>query len=186
VLLLVWCCGVVVVVVLWCCGCCCVASFGSTFDSQRHDQPTMPKVVVLEFSRSPQWFLNCLVGGDDLDKHRVAMLAVGRPCIVGGDGAKLFVSPDDVNDVLFHLSSAGITFDNGLQCSWDDLRSRHVIVSEALETDVMDALKASKGSGSDGGKGKDNVRVKHRVVIDVPPAAWHDEVDPGFLYSLSL
>ncbi len=181
VLWLLLCCGVVV----WCCGCCVKVHVGSKFDSQRHDQPTMPKVVVLEFTRSPQWFLHCLVGGDDLDKHRMRMLAVGRPCVVG-NGAKLFASPVDVNDVLFHLSSAVITFDNGLQFSWDDLRPRHVIVSEALETDVMDALKASRGSGGDGGKGKDKVRVKHRVVIDVPPAAWHDEVDTGFLYLLSL
>ena len=146
----------------------------------------MTQVVVLEFSRSPECFLHCLVGGDALDKHWAAMLAAGRPCIVGGYGAKLFVSPNEVNDVLFHLSSAGVTFDTGLHFSWDELRARHVVVSEAFETDVMAALKASTGSGIDGGQARGAVHVKRRVVIDVPPAAWHEEVDRGFLYSLSL
>ncbi len=123
-----------------------------------------------------------------MDKHRAAMLAVGRPCIAGGDGAKLFVSPDEANDVLFHLNSAGVTFDTGLHFSWDELRARHVIVSEAFETDVMAALKASTGSGIDGGQGRDAAHVKRRVVIDVTclQQLGMRRLTGGFLYSLSL
>jgi hypothetical protein len=161
--------------------------FDSKFDSSRHGRlPTMTKVVALEFSRSPQWFFDCLVSGEALDKHRSAMLAVGRPCFFGDEGAKLLVSPEEVNDVLMHLSSAGVMFEDK-HFSWDELRARHVIVSEALEDDVLTALAESPGSGKDGGKGRDHVRVKRRAVIDIPKAAWHSQADEGFeLYSLSF
>ena len=146
--------------------------------------PTM--LVALEFSRSPQWFFDCLVSGEALDKHRSAMLAVGRPCFFGDEGAKLLVSPEEVNDVLMHLSSAGVMFEDK-HFSWDELRARHVIVSEALEDDVLTALAESPGSGKDGGKGRDHVRVKRRAVIDIPKAAWHSQADEGFeVYSLSF
>jgi hypothetical protein len=151
----------------------------------------MTMVVALEFFRSPQWFLDCIVCGEALDKHRSAMLAVGRPCIFGGEGAKMLVSPEVVNDVLLHLSSAGVTFED-IHYSWDELRPRHMIVSESLEIEVMAAIAACTGSGQDGGRAKENkVRVKRRVVIEVPPGAWHEEVDPGFdttkwLYSFSV
>jgi hypothetical protein len=140
----------------------------------------MPIIVAMEFRRSPQWFLDCIVEGDALALHRSAMLAIGRPCFFGPENAKLLITPDEVNDVLLYLSSAGITLDEGLHLSWDELRPRHLIVSEALEDEVMAAIAACKGSGLDGGKGKDHVRVKRRVVIDVPPGAWHEEADMGF------
>jgi hypothetical protein len=129
----------------------------------------MPRFVVLEFSRSPKWFLDCFVSGMAMEGHRSAMLAVGRPCILG-EGAKLIVAPSEVNDVLLHLSRAGVAFDEDSRLLWEDLRPRHVIVSESWEADVMAALAATAGSGLDGGKGKENVRVKRRVVIDMPPA----------------
>jgi len=140
----------------------------------------MPIIVALEFSRSPQWFFDCIFKGDALASLRSAMLAVGRPCFFGAEGAKVLISPEEVNDVLLHLSSAGITFDEDLHFSWDELRPRHLIVSEALELEIMAAIAACPGSGLDGGKGKDHVRVKRRVVIDVPPGAWHEEADMGF------
>ena len=134
----------------------------------------MPLLVVLEFSRCPQWFLDCFVSGKALDGHRSAMLAVGRPCILA-EGAKLIVAPSEVNDALLHLSRAGVAFDEDTRLCWEDFRPWHVIISESLEADVMAALAATPGSGLDGGKGKQNVRVKRRVVIDVPPAPipWH-------------
>ena len=160
-------------------------------DEPRTNVPSPDLVVALEFSRSPQWFLDCFVCGEALDMHRSAMLAVGRPCTFGGEGARLIVSPEVVSDVLLHLSSVGVTFESDLHLAWDELRARHVIVSESLEAEVMEVIKASKGSGRDGGKGKDHVRVKRRVVIDVHPGAWHEEVDKGFdttkwLYPWSL
>jgi hypothetical protein len=165
--------------------------FGSKLDSSRHGLPIMTKVVALEFGRSPQWFLDCLIGGERLEKHRSAMLEVGRPCTFGPEGAKLLVGPEEVNDVLLHLSIAGVTFDKNARLSWDELRPRHVIVSEALEAEVMAALAETPGSGADGGKGKDQVKVKRRAVINIPHAAWHSQADEGFdttkvLCSLSL
>jgi hypothetical protein len=135
----------------------------------------MFKVVVLEFKRSPQWFLDCIISGAVLDRHRLAMLAVGRPCIFA-DNAKLITRPEEVNDILFHISVAGVTFDT-MELSWDELRARHLIVSESMEDEVMEALAAAleefPGSGKDGGKWHDAAIVKRRVVIDVPRGPWH-------------
>jgi hypothetical protein len=86
--------------------------------------------------------------------------------------------------VLFHLSRAGVDV-GGTHFAWDELRPWHVILSEAWEGDLMAALAASRGSGIDGGKGKDKVNVKHRVVIDVPPVSWHVP-DTGFVVSFAL
>jgi hypothetical protein len=64
----------------------------------------MTKVVFLEFKRSPEPFLDCILNGDALERHRSAMLAVGRP-VVFAEGAKLLVRPEDVNDEeLFGIS----------------------------------------------------------------------------------
>jgi len=134
----------------------------------------MPCIIVLEFKRSPQWFIDVFMHGEALDGHRSAMLAVGRPCILA-EGAKLIVAPSEVNDALLHLSRAGVAFDEDTRLCWEDFRPWHVIISESLEADVMAALAATPGSGLDGGKGKQKVRVKRRVVIYLPPAPspWH-------------
>ena len=139
----------------------------------------MTQVVALEFSRSPQWFLDCLVRGDALEKHRSAMLEVGRQCVFGMGEAKMIVSPEEVNDVLFHISTAGITFGDK-NFAWDDLQRRHIIVGLGLEADVMKALEECSGTGQDGGRSKDKARVRQRVVIDIPSPAWHSQADEGF------
>ena len=107
------------------------------------------------------------------------MEAVGRPCIFG-DGAKMRVSPEVVNDVLLHLSRVGVAFDKDVTLSWEDWRARHVIVSESLEAELMTALAEFPGSGLNGGRGKDHVKVRRRAVIDIPEAAWHSQADEGF------
>jgi hypothetical protein len=76
-----------------------------------------------------------------------------------------------VNEVLYHLSRAGVDFDDGCHFTWDELRSRHIIISEAWEADLMASLAGCDGTGLDGGKGKDNVRVKRRAVLEVPDVA---------------
>jgi hypothetical protein len=149
------------------------------FDSSRRSLRAMTKVVALEFGRSPSWFLDFILSGEAMDKHRSAMLAVGRPCFFG-DGAKLLVGPEEVNDVLLHLSIAGVTFDKDLRYSWDELRPRHLIASEALEAEIMAAIAETPGSGADGGKGGDGVKVRRRTVIDIPKAAWQSQADEGF------
>jgi hypothetical protein len=146
----------------------------------------MPQVVAIEFTRSPKMFFECLVFGSALESHRAAMLAVGRPCIFGHEGAKVFVSPGDVHDVLFYISNTGVTFDNCEPLYWDDFRARHMIVSIALEADVLAAIAASPGSGLNGGNSQDMVRVKRRMVIDILGAAWHSQVDDGFEVSFAF
>ena len=44
----------------------------------------------------------------------------------------------------------------------------------------MSALEDSKGTGLTGGKGRDQVKVKRRVVITVPEFVWHGATDHGF------
>ena len=131
----------------------------------------MPSVVVIEFAGSPQCLLECIVYGSALSAHRELMLTVGRPGVLA-EGVKLLVRPKVVNDALFHLSRVPVEFHNDSIVSWDDLKARHLIVSEEWEADIMAALAEFPGSGKDGGKGRDNVRVKRRVVIDVPPGPW--------------
>jgi hypothetical protein len=77
-----------------------------------------------------------------------------------------------VNDALFRLSRFPVEFHNGSTLSWDELKPRHLIVSEEWEADIMAALAEFPGSGTDGGRGRDNVRVKRRVVIDVSIGPW--------------
>jgi hypothetical protein len=91
-----------------------------------------------------------------------------------------------VNEVLYHLSKAGVTFTADCHFTWDELRARHVIISEAWEADLLAAIAACKGTGLDGGKGHDNVRVKRRAVLDVPAVVWHSQADGGFEISLSF
>jgi threonine dehydrogenase-like Zn-dependent dehydrogenase len=70
--------------------------------------------------------------------------------------------------LVFLLSRATAEFQNDSTLSWDELKPQHLIVSEEWEADTMVALAEFPGSVKDGGKGRDNVRVKRRVVIDVP------------------
>ena len=146
----------------------------------------MPQVVAIEFTRSPHLRFETLVYGSALEIHREAMLAFGRPCSFGNEGAKVFVSPDDVHDVLFYISTTGITFDNCEPLYWDDLRARHMIVSSSLEAEVFAAIAVNPGSGETGGKGKDQVRIKRRVVIDIPSAARFSQVHEEFKLSFSF
>ena len=44
----------------------------------------------------------------------------------------------------------------------------------------MKALEDIPGTGLTGGKSKDKVKVKRRVVIDIPSFAWHSQADEGF------
>ncbi len=88
--------------------------------------------------------------------------------------------------MLFYISTTGITFDNCEPLYWDDLRARHMIVSSSLEAEVFAAIAVNPGSGETGGKGKDQVRIKRRVVIDIPSAVWFSQVDGEFKLSFSF
>ncbi len=87
--------------------------------------------------------------------------------------------------MLFHLSVSGVTFDDGKHFAWDELRAWHVVVSEVWEAALMSALTRCKGSGVNGGKGHDHLKVQRRVVIDVPAVVWLVP-DDGFMPSFAL
>ena len=75
---------------------------GSELRQQSEDRITVLEniFVVIEFMRSPEWFLECIVYCSALSKHRDSMLTVGRPCVFS-EGVKLLVRPEVVNDALF-------------------------------------------------------------------------------------
>ena len=74
----------------------------------------MFKIVVLEYSRSPAWWLDCVLNGEAMDEHRAAMLAVGRPCVFG-EGAKIFAKPEEakMKIQLFGISVEQIILEAG-------------------------------------------------------------------------
>jgi len=133
----------------------------------------MPDFVLLEFMRSPEWFMHLIISSSRLDHHREAMLSAGRLCFFG-DSVKILATPEDVNDILHYCSIAEfIRYDDGHIVPCQGLRARHVVVSAQWEADFMDALAATPGTGHMGGKCKDNVKVKRRTVLAVPPGPWH-------------
>jgi hypothetical protein len=129
----------------------------------------MIDIVVLEFQRSPRLFFELLLTSDLLSEHREAMLAVGRTCFFG-DNVKLLATPSEVNCILYALSrTTTIRFDDGTVQAVADLRARHAVVSLSLEAVVMQALAVTPGTGFEGGKSKDNVKIKRRVLVACPP-----------------
>jgi hypothetical protein len=129
----------------------------------------MPDVVVLEFLRSPRTLFELIVTSDLLLEHREAMLAVGRTCWFA-EKIKLLATPDDVNDILYAMSrTSAIRFDDGFIVPTEKLEARHVFVSLSLEAAFMEALAAIPGTGTEGGKCRDNVKVRRRVLVACPP-----------------
>lgn len=132
----------------------------------------MPTVVLIEFKRSPRAFLDALLHSSVLESVREDMLSVGRPCVYA-DGVKLCLCSAVINDILFSLSRMGrITFQDGHEIEVDDLRARHVLVCPELEDRLLCAISLQPGSGHEGGKCKDNVKVLRRVVIELPKGPW--------------
>jgi hypothetical protein len=129
----------------------------------------MIDVVVLEFARSPRLFFELILTSDLLLEHREAMLAVGRTCWFANK-TKLLATPDDVNAILYMLShTSAMRFDDGTVVTTESLEARHVFVSLSLEAVFMDALAATRGTGNEGGKCKDNVKVRRRLLVACPP-----------------
>jgi hypothetical protein len=126
----------------------------------------MPTAVVLDFRRTPKWFLGLFLDGRMLEVHRNGMLQIGRPTIIG-QGAKVLCEPHEVNDILFAIHLYGVTFDDGALLELGDLRTNHVILSASLEPCVMAAIAAEPGTGLTGGKCRDNVRVTRRADFEV-------------------
>ena len=129
----------------------------------------MIDVVVLEFVRSPRLLFELMLTSDLLLDHREAMLAVGRTCWFANN-TKLLATPADVNAILYMLSRTNaMRFDDGTVVATESLNARHVFVSLSLEAVLMDALSATRGTGHEGGKCKDNVKVKRRLLVACPP-----------------
>ena len=132
----------------------------------------MPTVVILEFKRSPKAFLDALLHSSVLEPLREDMLAAGRPCVYA-DGVKLCLCGAVINDIWFSLSQLGrVTFQDGHEIEVDDLRARHLLVCPELEDRVLCAISLQPGSGHEGGKCKDDVKVLRRVVIELPKGPW--------------
>ena len=132
----------------------------------------MPTVVLLEFKRSPKAFLDTLLHSSLLESLRADMLAAGRPCVYA-DGVKLCLCRAVINDILFSLSQMGrVTFQDGHEIEVDDLRARHLLVCPELEDLVLCAISLIPGSGHEGGKSKDQIKVLRRVVIELPKGPW--------------
>jgi hypothetical protein len=128
----------------------------------------MPDIIIIEFMRSPALLVETLFKSADLERHRDAMLSVGRPCFFG-HGIKLLITPEDVHDVLWWLSATDfIRFEDGFIVAVEDMRPRHLILSMALEFDFLQALDRSPGTGHEGGKCRDNVKVKRKVNLMIP------------------
>jgi hypothetical protein len=146
--------------------------------------PNMVDVVILEFMRSPNWFESCILTSDLLAECRDEMLAVGRVCFFG-EGAKVLATPADVHHILHALDDATgkFRFEDGFVMDFADLKPRHVVLSLSLEAVLFEALAATPGTGSHGGKARDNVKVKRRACLTLPYGPWQwDIVDyAGFI-----
>jgi hypothetical protein len=133
---------------------------------------TMPTVVLIEFKRSPKLFLDALLHSPLLESLREDMLAAGRPCVYA-EGVKLCLCGAVINDVLFSLSQLGrVTFQDGREIEVDDLRARHLLVCPELEDHVLCAISMQPGSGHEGGRNRDGVKVSRRVVLELPNGPW--------------
>ena len=126
----------------------------------------MPTAVVLQFHRTPKWFLRLFVDGPMLEVHRNAMLQIGRPTIMG-EGVKVLCEPQEVNDILFAILTDGVTFADSAHLELDDLRASHVVLSASLEPVVMAAIAAEPGTGLTGGRSRDKVTVSRRADFEV-------------------
>merc|ERR1711862_168172 len=109
-------------------------------------QRSIPDSVhVLEFSRSPQSFRDCLLHCPALEECREALSTNGFSSELPA-GAKLFVRPQQVKPVMQALSSEG----------WN-LKPRHVIVNDEFEDVVVKAVASLRSS--------DRVKQKSRATI---------------------
>jgi hypothetical protein len=135
----------------------------------------MLDLVVLEMMRSPKWFLEFAIASDLLAEPRDAMLAVGRLCFFD-EGVKLFATPADVHHILYAFAhTRRLRFEDGSIFDIGDFRPRHVVLSRSLETVFLQALASTPGTGNEGGKCKDNVKVRRRACLLLPRGPWRSD-----------
>ena len=117
---------------------------------------------IWEYQRSPAHFHDALTQDPQL-----APFIVG---LAGGGGAKLIVRPRQRQWVIWHIREYGLVFRSG-PCippqRLEELKPRHVVFSEEFRTDVSAAVANRRGTGRDGGKGRDNVRPKRTTWLTV-------------------
>jgi hypothetical protein len=135
-------------------------------------------VIVVEYGRSPDNFLQCLLQGLGLRECRQALEDAGETFLIG-DGAKLFVRPEHARLVIAYFHDNGVVLDNGTRLFYAGLKPRHVLYSEEFEHAVEDAIDNRRAIGKEGGKNKDKIKVKRKGSFDVDVPRTHDEA-PGF------
>jgi hypothetical protein len=122
-----------------------------------------PRVVLLEYRRSPRSFRDALMCGPELQESRAALQRVGLchelPC-----GAKIFVRPEwfevVVKAVRAELAAEGV-----------DLKPRHVVVAMELESAVAAAVAPLRS---------ERVTVKSRKEVELIAKAAK-RADEGYL-----
>lgn len=103
-------------------------------DAILRSQTRSPSVYLLEYSRSPQSFRNCLLKCPSLEQCRKALRDHGFDTELPS-GAKLFVLPEHVELVMQTLADEG----------WE-LKPRHIIVSDEFEDAVVRAIESLRSS----------------------------------------
>jgi hypothetical protein len=88
---------------------------------------------------------------------------------------------------LYYCSIAKfVRYDDGFVFPIEGLRARHVLVSLHWEADLMAAIAATPGTGHAGGKCKDNVKVRRRVILSIPAGPWEAVEKPELPSSSSF
>ena len=126
-------------------------------------QVQVVQVVIVEYQRTPSSFRDALRQSRVLAECRQKLVDAGQPCLLGR-GANLFVRPEHSALVIQHLQVSGALFLGSTKppkrLFEDDLKPRHVIFSSEFQYAVEAAIAARRGSGKDGGIGKENVRPR--------------------------
>lgn len=131
------------------------------------NQPSDVIVIhVVEYKRSPARFLASVLLSPELAQCRQAMENTD-PDFFGEGGPKLFVLPEHVGPVIDHLISSGVVFGDGSRIFLADMRPRHVIYSEEFDGAIQNAIARRRGSGRDGGTGREKVKPKRTTSFDL-------------------
>jgi hypothetical protein len=128
--------------------------------STRSRAVPMLTVILLEFKRSPKGFRDIILTSPRLAPVRESMEENGRP-VIFGDGVKVLVWGSTVHAVLHGVCELGL-----------DLKARHVLVSAYWERKLLHAIRDWPGSGTNGGRSADGIRIRSRLELQLPAPPW--------------
>ena len=116
------------------------------------------RVMIIEYTRSVKEFQQCLQAEPLLQDCQKQLLLAGHNFNFGLDGPKVFLEPALVASTTEKLRTHGAMLNN-IRVYWDDLKSRHVVVSEAHYHSVKAAV--------DGLQKSLRIKVKDEALLDV-------------------